>query len=71
MPKKKQPKGSAHKFEDDLERLSEILRDIEDGTIGIDQMLETYKEGAGIIKRARDKINAAMMIIEEVEESDS
>ena len=52
MPEKK-------KFETALQRLEEIVQQLEGGEINLDDMLKVYEEGTGLIKFCLEKLDDA------------
>ena len=53
MPKKTQT------FEESLARLEEILRALESGDAGLDEMLKLYEEGVSLIRSCNTKLENA------------
>ncbi len=51
-------------FEQTLVRLDEIVHLLEDGKIGLDEALERYEEGVGLLRRAYDMLQRAERKIE-------
>jgi len=51
-------------FEARLERLEEIVEELESGEVGLDASLRLYAEGADLIKRCRADLGAAEKRIE-------
>jgi exodeoxyribonuclease VII small subunit len=53
-----EPTGGAN-FEETLGRLEEIVHDLEDGKIGLDEALERYEEGVGLLRKAYETLQCA------------
>ena len=51
-------------FEQTLTRLEEIVHLLEDGKIGLDEALERYKEGVGLLRQAYETLQRAERKIE-------
>jgi exodeoxyribonuclease VII small subunit len=47
------------KFEDALEKLDEIVADLEGGNLSLDDSLKVYEEGVKLIKLCTKKLNEA------------
>jgi len=52
------------KFEKALQRLEEIVDDLESGRLSLDESLKIYEEGVGLIKVCNKKLNEAQKKIE-------
>ncbi len=52
------------KFEKALQRLEEIVDDLESGRLCLDESLKIYEEGVGLIKVCNKKLNEAQKKIE-------
>ena len=50
-----QPAGE---FEKNIERLDQIVRDLENGTVGLDKSIELFKEGRDLAKRCDELLKA-------------
>ena len=46
-------------FEDALLRLEEIVHILENGNVGLDDSLQVFEEGIGLVKYCNEKLNAA------------
>ena len=51
-------------FEDALKRLEAIVHQLEDGEIGLDESLEQYEAGVGLLRQAYDLLGRAERRIE-------
>jgi len=51
-------------FEQSLERLDTIVREMEDGSIGLEKMIEHFEEGQGLIEYCSKKLNEVERRIE-------
>ena len=52
------------KFEKALERLNEIVEDLERGNLSLDESLKVYEEGVKLIKLCTKRLNEAQKKIE-------
>ncbi len=57
--KKKQPT-----FEEGLQRLEEMVEELESGALSLDDSLARYEEGAALLKRCRNLLESAEKKIE-------
>jgi len=55
-------------FEEDLERLDEIVKRLEDGDMPLDEAVELFKEGTALSKRCSAKLDEAEARIEIIAE---
>ena len=55
-------------FEASIERVEEILKEMEAGQIGLDQMMAHYEEGMKTVKACTDKLNEVEKKIEQLSE---
>ena len=46
-------------FEQSLAQLEQIVRDLEDAQLGLDEALERYEQGVGLIKRCQAQLQQA------------
>jgi len=46
-------------FEQSLLELERVVRDLEDGRLGLDEALQRYEQGIGLIKRCHGKLRQA------------
>jgi len=52
------------KFEEALERLNEIVENLESGDLSLDESLKVYEEGVKLIKLCTERLNEAQKKIE-------
>ena len=45
-------------YEDAIERLDNLVRQMEDGSLSLEQSLKAYQEGAGLIQQCRAALEA-------------
>jgi exodeoxyribonuclease VII small subunit len=57
--KKSEDAGQTPTFEDRLSRLEEIVTRLESSEVGLDESLQLYAEGAGLIKDCRKTLSEA------------
>lgn len=63
------PKATTDKelsFEDAIDRLEDIVEQIESGEVGLEQALSQYEQGQGLIKRCRGILDKAEQRIAEL-----
>ena len=59
MNKSKQPdKGERH-FEESLADLEQVVRDLEDGGLGLDDALARYEQGIGLLRACHSQLQGA------------
>ena len=46
-------------FEDDLGELERLVRDLEDGQLGLDEALARYEQGVALIRRCQTQLSQA------------
>jgi len=63
---KRKPKIEKLGFEDAIERLEELIEQIESGEIGLEESLKRYEEGSALIKRCRAILDDAHQKITEL-----
>ena len=51
-------------FEQAMNELEEIVHVLEDGTLPLDQLVEKYERGSGLLKVCRQRLDAAQQRIE-------
>ncbi len=59
MSAKRGTKGSDQapaSFDESLERLEEVVGELEEGGLGLEESLERYKEGVGLLKGCRERL---------------
>lgn len=60
----KSPSEEPLSFEESLERLDEIVHDLEEGQLGLDNSLGRYEEGVGYLKACHKALQSAERKIE-------
>ncbi|GAB4193092.1 MAG: hypothetical protein Kow00105_07160 [Phycisphaeraceae bacterium] len=63
---KRAPKIDKLGFEDAIERLEELIEQIESGEIGLEESLKRYEEGSALIRRCRSILDDAHQKIAEL-----
>lgn len=62
-------------FEDEFDRLEEIVERLDSGRVGddltLDEALELYEEGVGLVRRCREHLDDAEATLETLEEADA
>jgi len=67
MSAKRAKKGEAPaKFDESLERLEEVVAELEEGGLGLEEALERYKEGMGLLKGCRERLAGFRAQVEEL-----
>ena len=61
-------KSKETSFEEDLERLDEIVKRLEDGDLPLDEAVRLFKEGTALSKRCSKKLDEAEARIEMIVE---
>lgn len=56
----------APEFDASLERLEQIVRELEEGGLGLEVSLERYKEGVGLLKGCRTRLASFKAQVEEL-----
>jgi exodeoxyribonuclease VII small subunit len=69
--KKSDEQGRPPTFEERLSRLEEIVMRLESGDVGLDESLNLYAEGAGLIKDCRKTLSEAEKKIARLTEDSS
>lgn len=59
-------KKDAASFDESLGRLEEIVAQLEDGGLGLEDSLERYKEGVGLLKGCRERLASFRKQVEEL-----
>ncbi len=54
-------------FGQDIERLDEIVRLLEEGSKPLEESIALYEEGNLLVKRCEEKLNTAKLTIEQLE----
>lgn len=60
----KQPTGPAPCFEDALEELEAVVRDLEEGQIGLTEALKRYEQGVKLLRQCYEMLESAERRIE-------
>jgi len=55
-------------FEEALARLENITQQIEQGKIGLEESIDRYEEGMGLVKQCRDMLSKAEQRIQKLHE---
>ena len=56
-------------FEQAMAKLEAIVRDVEEGKIGLQESIKRYEQGMGLLKRCRKILSEAEMKIQKLQES--
>lgn len=64
MKKKKQGEGSDFSFEAAMERLERIVKDLESGSLSLEESLHSFEEGVNLVRSCRDYLEAAKQRVE-------
>jgi exodeoxyribonuclease VII small subunit len=70
MAKKKKAEKAEGSFEEDLSRLDDIVKALEEGDLPLDEAVKLFKEGTTLAKRCSKKLNEAESRIEKIVEED-
>lgn len=57
-------------FSSAIEQLREIVRDLEQGELPLEEAMEKYEDGLGLIDFCETKLEDAELLVEEVDDSD-
>ncbi|MHA3770638.1 exodeoxyribonuclease VII small subunit [Verrucomicrobiota bacterium sgz303538] len=60
----KQPKEPEHTFETAIERLEQIVEEMESDKLPLERLLERYEEGTKLVKVCQEKLDSAERRIE-------
>lgn len=69
MSAKRGKEGSADapaSFDESLDRLEEVVGELEEGGLGLEESLERYKEGVGLLKGCRERLASFRAQVEEL-----
>jgi len=69
MSAKRGTKGSDQApamFDESLGRLEEVVAELEEGGLGLEESLERYKEGVGLLKGCRERLSSFRAQVEEL-----
>ena len=58
-------------FGQDIERLDEIVKLLEEGSKPLEESIALYEEGNELVKRCGEKLNAAKLTIEQLEKENA
>jgi len=72
-PKKREPQIDPSKlsYEGAVSALEELVRQIEEGTIGLQESVEAYRRGVALVKRCREILDAAEQDIQHIDEQEA
>jgi exodeoxyribonuclease VII small subunit len=69
MSAKRGTKGSDEapaSFDESLERREEVVGELEEGGLGLEESLDRYKEGVGLLKGCRERLTSFRAQVEEL-----
>ena len=66
MAAKKKIAATEIRFEEAIERLEEIIERMETERVPLDDLLKDYEEGTGLLKLCRERIGAARLRVEKI-----
>jgi exodeoxyribonuclease VII small subunit len=69
MPKSKKPTKTIP-FEEKLEKLKEIVEELEDGEIPLKESMDNYQESLDLIKQCHEELENAELKIEKIMKKD-
>ena len=69
MPGKSAKKDKDITFEDAVEKLESIVEEMESDDLPLEKLLLRYEEGASMVKFCGEKLKAAELKVEQLEES--
>ena len=58
-------------FGQDIERLDEIVRLLEEGSKPLEESISLYEEGNTLVKRCQEKLEGAKLTIEQLEKENA
>ncbi|MEM1451374.1 MAG: exodeoxyribonuclease VII small subunit [Planctomycetota bacterium] len=58
--------GTEPSFDASLGRLEELVAELEEGGLGLEESLERYKEGVGLLKGCRERLAGFRAQVEEL-----
>jgi exodeoxyribonuclease VII small subunit len=61
---------AAERFEDQLERLEEIVASLEDETVGLEQALELFEDGMKLAKSCRSRLEEVEQRVQKLLETE-
>lgn len=59
----------ANDFSSAIDRLKEIVRDLEEGELALEEAMNRYEEGIDLIEFCESKLEEAELMIEEVDDT--
>ena len=62
--------SSGERFEDQLEKLEEIVASLEDETVGLEEALELFEDGMKLAKSCRARLEEVEQRVQKLLESD-
>jgi len=62
----KGPDGAPASFDESLVRLEAVVGELEEGGLGLEESLERYKEGVGLLKGCRERLASFRAQVEEL-----
>ncbi|GEM_PF-1004181 len=62
----KGPDKAPASFDESLERLEEVVGQLEEGGLGLEESLDRYKEGVGLLKGCRERLASFRAQVEEL-----
>lgn len=57
------------KFEDNLNKLESLVRQMESGSMNLDQMIAAFEEGRTLVKTCHEELKSVQLKIEKVTKS--
>lgn len=55
--------GASDRFENSLSELEQVVRDLEDGQLGLDDALARYERGVALVRQCQARLHAAELRI--------
>lgn len=56
-------------FQVALDRLKEVARELESGELPLEEAMERYREGLGLIEFCEDRLEEAELLVEEIDDT--
>lgn len=66
MPKKKPTEDTSPSFEEAMTQLQTIAQDLEEGQLGLEEMLVRYEQGTALLRHCHQVLSAAEQKIEQL-----
>jgi exodeoxyribonuclease VII small subunit len=63
------PAESAPRFEDCLERLEQLVADLERGELDLERSLAAFEEGVRLVRQCSERLSAAELRLRQLEET--